>query len=81
MTSVMLRHPYIRYRRGRTASMSLYLCIVGIVGNKKTFALTTVHPAYAYEATTAKEPPRSQVAGLDPWKSRSVQPRLYLMYG
>ena len=30
MTSVMLRHPYIRYRRGRTASMSLYLCIVGI---------------------------------------------------
>ena len=32
MTSVMLRHPYIRYRRGRTASMSLYLCIVACVG-------------------------------------------------
>ena len=24
MTSVTLRHPYIRYRRGQTASMSLY---------------------------------------------------------
>ena len=50
MTSVMLRHPYIRYRRGR----------------QKTFALTAVHPAYVCEATTAKEPPRSQVAELEP---------------
>ena len=50
MTSVMLRHPYIRYRRG----------------GQKTFALTAVHPAYACEATTAKEPARSQVAELEP---------------
>ena len=50
MTSVMLRHPYIRYRRGR----------------QKTFALTAVHPAYACEATTAKEPARSQGAELEP---------------
>ena len=42
--------PYIRYRRGR----------------QKTFALTAVHPAYACEATTAKEPARSQVAELEP---------------
>ena len=37
MTSVMLRHPYIRYRLDvvdRTASMSLYLCIVGICSEK-----------------------------------------------
>ena len=66
-------------------------------GNKKTFALTAVHPAYACEATTAKEPARSQVAELEPWKSRPaaiptihkvqrhrrgrVRSRLYLMYG
>ena len=31
---------------------------------QKTFALTAVHPAYACEATTAKEPARSQVAEL-----------------
>ena len=40
----------IRYRRGR----------------QETFALTAVHPAYACEATTAKEPARSQVAELEP---------------
>ena len=33
---------------------------------QKTFALTAVHPAYACEATTAKEPARSQVAELEP---------------
>ena len=79
MTSVMLRHPYVRYRRGRTVSMSLYLCIVGIglrSETKKNFALTAVHLAYACEATTAKEPARSQVAVLDPWKSRLVRPHL-----
>ena len=66
MTSVMLRHPYIRYRRGRTASMSLYLCIVriGYARKQKTFALTAVHPVYACEATTSKEPARSQVPEL-----------------
>ena len=34
-----MRHatsPYIRYRRGRTAPMSLYLCIVGIVLRSET---------------------------------------------
>ena len=63
MTSVMPRHPYIRYRRGRTRQrLCLYtLCIVGIV-ETKLFALSAVHPAYACEATTAKEPARSQVA-------------------
>ena len=40
---------------------------------QKIFALIAVHPAYAYEATTAKEPARSQVAELEPWKSRSLQ--------
>ena len=57
---------------------------------QKTFALTAVHPAYACEATTAKEPTRSQVAELEPWKSRSLQvqkhrrgptSRLYLLMG
>ena len=78
MTSVMLRHPYVRYRRGRTASISLYLFIVGIGlrSEAKNLALTAVHPAYACEATTAKEPARSQVAELDPWESRPVRPRL-----
>ena len=42
MTSVMLRHPYIRYRRGRTASMSLYLCIVGISLRSETKNLCVV---------------------------------------
>ena len=56
--------------------MSLYLCIVGIfmyARKQKTFALIAVHPAYACEATTAKKPARSQVAELEPWKSRSLQ--------
>ena len=58
--------------------MSLYLCIVGIGlrSETKTFALAAVHLAYACEATTAKEPRRSKVAELDPWKSRLVRPRL-----
>ena len=75
MTRVMLRHPYIRYRCDRIASMSLYFVYCRdrfALGNKKTFALTVVHPAYACEATTAKEPGRSQVAELEPWKSRPV---------
>ena len=38
---------------------------------QKTFALTTVHPAYAYEATTAKEPARSQVAGTGAMKEQA----------
>ena len=43
-----------------TASMSLYILVYcrDLLGNKKTFALTAVHPAYACEATMAKEPAR-----------------------
>ena len=63
MTSVMLRHPYIRYRRGRIdhvyVSVLVYCRDRFTLGNKKTFK-GPVHPAYACEATTAKEPARSQ---------------------
>ena len=81
MTSVMLRHPYIRYRRGRTRPCLCLctLCIVGIA-ETKTFALTAVHPAYACEATTANEPARSQVAELEPWKSRPARSLQYTKY-
>ena len=39
---------------------------------RKQKALTAVHPAHACKAATAKEPARSQVAELEPWKSRPV---------
>ena len=41
------------------------------LGNKKP-VLTAVHPAYACEATTAKERGRSLVAELEPWKRGPV---------
>ena len=63
MTSVILRHPYIRYRRGRSHTLGMKQKTLGM--KQKTFALTAVHPAYACEATTAKEPARSQVAELE----------------
>ena len=59
--------------------MSLYFVHCRDRGNK-TFALTAVYPAYACEATTAKEPARSKVAELEPWKSRPVRPLQYTKY-
>ena len=74
MTRIMIRHPYIRYRHERFVSMSSTLCIVGIGLRSETKkpVLTAVHPAYACEATTAKERGRSLVAELEPWKRGPV---------
>ena len=63
MTSVMVRHPYIRYRRGRshtlgidvadwTASMTLYLCIVGICSETKNLCVDRRSPCVRVRSGT-----------------------------
>ena len=70
MTSVMLRHPYIRYRRGRTQPRLCLctLCIVGIAETKlEPWKSRPVRPPLVMFCTKWATNPRPK----NPWRTNS----------